>query len=121
MILNFAAINIDSRRILLGNDSWLETGAPKKSMSLLAMHQFDHDMSASLGFYYTGEYQQLCCEEDLQDIRRRFDLVIAKTVWLGGTRADLKLVFQNITDEEVSTRLLNNYDRQGYVSLGVKF
>jgi len=78
LIFNFAAISLDAKHITFGNNSWIETGAPQKNMSALAIQKFGGDITASLGFYYTGNYQQLCCETDQQGVRRRFDLVLTK-------------------------------------------
>lgn len=121
LVLNLAVINIDARQVILGDDIWYESGAPQKSMSVLLMHDFPANTSASLGYYYTGLYQQLCCEASMQAPRKRLDLVVSRNFRMSGYNAELKLVLQNITDDEVETRLLNNYERQGYVSLGVKF
>lgn len=119
IIANFAVINIEARNLLAGNADWLETGAPQRSLSFLAMHKFTKAIHASLAYYYTDSYQQLCCESQQQGARRRLDFTLSRRFKMGDSHADVKLVLQNITDDEVTTLLLNNYQRQGYISLSV--
>ena len=84
------------------------------------MHPFTGSINGSLGYYYTGRYQQLCCELQQQAPRRRVDVKRSKAFKLEGHNARLNFILQNITNEQVSTILLNNYDRQGYISFSVE-
>lgn len=119
-ILNYARTKIDAGNLVYGQPAWYETGAPEDSASLLIMHDFGKNINGSLGYYYTGSYQQLCCEESIQDRRERLDLTLSKTFKLGGYDSKIKLVLQNVTNHKVNTRLLNNYDRQGYISFSME-
>jgi outer membrane receptor protein involved in Fe transport len=120
IMLNYARTKIYADNLVFADASWLETGAPEDNLSLLAMHDFKNGYKGSLGYYYTGTYQQLCCEEDYQSPRKRLDLTLSRHFKLGEYNSNIKLVLQNVTNEEVETKLLNNYDRQGYISLNVE-
>lgn len=119
-ILNYARTKITAGNIVYGNASYYETGAPRDSGSLLIMHNFSNKLKGSLGFYYTGEYQQLCCEVQQQPPRNRLDLVLSKSFKWGGYNSKLKFVLQNVTDEKANTILLNDYHRQGYISFSLE-
>ena len=118
-VLNYARTKITAGNIVYGKASDYETGAPEDSGSLLIMHNFNISLKGSLGYYYTGRYQQLCCETQQQDPRRRLDLVLSKSFKWGGYNTNIKFVLQNATNEKVKTRLYNNYHRQGYISLSM--
>ena len=120
IILNYARTKITAGNIEFGNDADYETGAPKDSGSLLVMHDFPGKLKASLGYYYTGEYQQLCCEIQQQAPRRRLDLTVSKAFKFGGKNSEIKFVLQNATNEKVDTILLNNYDRQAFMSFSLE-
>lgn len=119
-IINYARTTIDADDLAYGDPGWYETGAPKDNASLLFMHDFGKSIKGSLGYYYTGTYQQLCCEVQQQAPRKRLDLTLSKQFRLNENDSTLKLVLQNITNEKVDTLLLNNYDRQGYVSFSMQ-
>lgn len=121
VLLNYARANIDANRLVVVSEpSWYETGVPDDNISLLVMHNFNNEIKGSLGYYYTGTYQQLCCESVSQSPRKRLDLILSKDFKLGGYHSNMKLVLQNVTNEEVNTRLFNNYDRQGYLSFSIE-
>ena len=121
IIFNYARTKIHADKlVIVNNPSWYETGAPEDNISLLAIHNFGNSLKGSLGYYYTGTYQQLCCEEELQTPRKRLDLTLSKAFKLGEYNSSIKLVLQNIMNEEVNARLLNNYDRQGYISFSME-
>lgn len=119
-ILNYARSISKAGNLIHGDPIWYETGAPEDIVSLLIMHNFGNKLSGSLGYYYTGSYQQLCCEIGQQDSRKRLDLTLSKTFKLAGYNSKIKLVLQNVTNEEIDTRLFNNYDRQGYISFSLE-
>jgi iron complex outermembrane receptor protein len=119
-ILSYARTKIYADDLISYKASWYETGAPEDNASLLIMHDFGKNINGSLGYYYTGSYQQLCCEEQQQAPRKRLDLSLAKEFKLGDYDSKLKLVIQNITNEEIDTLLLNNYGRQGYISFSME-
>ena len=119
-ILNYARTKITAGNIVYGKVSDYETGAPEDSGSLLIMHNFSEKLKGSLGYYYTGEYQQLCCEVQQQDPRKRLDLVLSKSLKWGGYNSNIKFVLQNATNEKVDTILFNNYHRQGYISFSME-
>ena len=118
--LNYANTKITTDNLLYGDALDYETGTPKHNASLLLIHNFSRKLIGALGYYYTSSYQQLCCEEDQQDSRNRLDLTLTKSFKIGKHNSKLKLVLQNITDNQVETRLFNNYDRQGYVSFSME-
>ena len=118
--LNYARTIIHEGNLVWANPTWYETGTPKDIFSLLIQHEFNSKVSGSLGYYYTGEYQQICCEEDMQKPRKRLDLTLSKELKIGEYNSKIKFILQNATNEKVTTRLLNNYDRQGYISLSVE-
>lgn len=121
MILNYARTKINASKLVIVTDpSWYETGVPDDNISLLAMHNFNNGLKGSIGYYYTGTYQQLCCEAEYQEPRKRLDLTLSKNFKLGEYSSKIKLVLQNITNEKVNTRLFNNYDRQGYISFSME-
>jgi iron complex outermembrane receptor protein len=120
VILNYARTNIEAEHVEYAKPVWYETGAPKNNASLLLMHDFSKSINGSFGYYYTGTYQQLCCEVQQQAPRKRLDLTLSKKFKLAENNSRLKLVLQNITNEKVDTLLLNNYDRQGYVSFSME-
>ena len=119
VVFNYARTKISAGDLLFGQPFWYETGAPKDSASFLFMHNFANKVKASAGYYYTSSYQQLCCESDQQDPRKRLDFTLSKLFKLGKYYSKLKLVLQNVTNEKVETRLYNNYDRQGYISFSI--
>ena len=119
-ILNYANTKITTDNLLHGDAIDYETGTPEHNASLLLMHNFSKKTNAALGYYYTSSYQQLCCEVDQQDERKRLDFTLSKAFKIGKYNSKLKLVLQNITDNQVETRLFNNYDRQGYVSFSME-
>lgn len=119
-IMNYARTKMKADRLISFNAAWFETGAPRDNASFLIAHSFGRSMNGSLGYYYTGTYQQLCCEVQQQAPRKRIDLMLSKKFKLGENSSKLKLVLQNITNEKVDTLLLNNYDRQGYLSLSLE-
>jgi iron complex outermembrane receptor protein len=119
-LLNYARTKIRAGDLVYADPDWFETGAPKHSGSLLVMHDLGKRTKGSLGYYYSGKYQQLCCETQQQAPRKRIDLTLSRTFKLGDYNSSLKLVLQNITNEKVDTILLNNYDRQGYISFGME-
>jgi len=118
--LNYARTKIKAGNLPYGNATQYETGAPEDIISLLIMHNFGNKLSGSLGYYYTGSYQQLCCETDQQDSRKRLDLTLSKTFKLGKYNSKIQFVLQNATNEKINTRLFNNYDRQGYISFSLE-
>ena len=113
IILNYAKTKIDSIKQIIGNAAAYETGTPEDIISLLIMHNFRNKFKGSAGYYYTGSYQQLCCEADQQAPRNRLDLTLTKSFKLAGYNSNIKFVLQNVTNEKIDTRLYNNYDRQG--------
>ena len=120
-----AKLNYANTKIKAGNQQHAtayryETGGPENIVSILIQHDFGEKVNGSLGYYYTGRYQQLCCEVHQQDPRKRIDLTLSKSFKWSGYNSKVKLVLQNVTNEEVSTRLFNNYDRQGYISLSLE-
>lgn len=120
IILNYARANISAGNLIFADASDLETGTPKNSGSLLFMHDFNQKLKASLGYYHTGEYQQLCCESQQQSPRNRVDLTLSNSFkWLG-YKSKIKFVLQNALNEKTETLYLNNYHRQGYISLGME-
>ena len=119
-ILNYANTKITTDNLLYGDAIDYETGTPEHNTSLLLMHSFSKKMDAALGYYYTSSYQQLCCEVDQQDERKRLDFTFSKSFKIGKYNSKMKLVLQNITNNQVETRLFNNYDRQGYVSFSME-
>ena len=119
-IFNYARTNIKTDNSTPGNPIPYETGAPDDIISLLIIHNFGNKLSGSLGYYYTGSYQQLCCEEDQQAPRKRLDLTLSKSFKLGKHNSKIKFVLQNATNEKINTRLFNNYDRQGYISFSLE-
>ena len=120
VILNYARTKITAGNIEFGNAEDYETGVPEESGSLLVMHDFAGRIKASLGYYYTGEYQQLCCEVQQQAPRKRLDLTLSKLFKLGDQNSEIKFVLQNATNEKVDTILFNNYDRQAYISFSME-
>lgn len=120
LIFNYARTRIEAEELVHGTAIGYETGAPDDSGSLLIMHDFGNKVNGSLGYYYTGSYQQLCCEVQQQAIRSRVDLSLSKTFRLYGKNSKIKFVLQNATNEEVITILENNYDRQGYISFSIE-
>ena len=119
-IFNYARTIINEGNLVYANPTWYETGAPKDIVSLLIQHNFKNNVNGSLGYYYTGEYQQLCCEIQQQDPRNRVDLTLSKDFKIGEYNSKIKFILQNATNEKVKTKLLNNYDRQGYISLSIE-
>lgn len=117
---NYARTIISTGNLVFAEPDWYKTGAPKDIFSLLIQHNFKNRINGSLGYYYTGEYQQLCCEIQQQDPRSRVDLTLSKDFKIGKYNAKLKFILQNATNQKVETILLNNYDRQGYISLSVE-
>ena len=118
--LNYARSKIKAGTLQHGKASYYETGAPEDIVSALIQHNFGNKINGSLGYYYTGSYQQLCCEVDQQAPRKRIDLTLSKSFKWNGHSSKIKFVLQNATNEEVKTRLFNNYDRQGYISLSLE-
>lgn len=119
-ILNYANSKIKAGNLQHGNKSYYETGGPKNIISLLVNHNFESKVSSSLGYYYTGSYQQLCCEVQQQDPRKRIDLTLTKPFKWSGNNSKIKLVLQNVTNEKINTRLFNSYERQGYISFSME-
>lgn len=97
-----------------------ETAAPQNIVSLLINHSFEKKVNASVGYYFTGGYQQLCCEELQQGSRRRIDLTVSKPFKWAGYSSRIKFVIQNITNEKIKTRLFNSYERQAYISFSME-
>ena len=118
--LNYANSSIKAGNLQHANKNYYETGAPENIVSLLVNHNFGKKVSGSLGYYYTGTYQQLCCEVQQQDQRRRIDLTMSSIFKWGDYNSKIKLVLQNVTNEKTNTRLFNNYDRQGYISFSIE-
>jgi len=119
-ILNYARTTIKTGNLVFGDIIDYETSTPEDIISLLVMHNFGNNVNGSLGYYYTGSYHQLCCESTPQAPRNRLDLTLAKTFKLGEHNSKIMFVLQNATNEKVKTRLLNNYDRQGYISFSIE-
>lgn len=120
LILNYAKTKIDAVTLVNGSATSYETGAPENIISLLIMHNFNHNIKGSVGYYYTGSYQQLCCETDQQAPRNRLDITLSKLFKLAGHNSKIKFILQNATNEKTDTRLYNNYDRQGYISFSLE-
>ena len=120
VILNYAKTKIDEVNLTSGVKSGYETGTPEDIISLLIMHDFSSKLKGSVGYYYTGGYQQLCCYVDQQAPRNRLDLTLTKSFKLAGYNSHIKFVLQNATNEKIDTRLYNNYDRQGYISFSLE-
>ncbi len=118
--LNYTRSTIKAGNLPYGNPAQYETGAPEDIVSLLIMHNFGNKFGGSLGYYYTGSYQQLCCTTNQQAPRKRLDLTLSKSFKLAGYNSKIKLVLQNATNEKIDTRLYNNYDRQGYISFSLE-
>ena len=117
---NYARTTISTGNLVHGDPIDYETGAPKDIFSLLVQHGFKNKVNGSLGYYYTGEYQQLCCETQQQDPRSRIDLTLTKDFKIGEYNSKIRFILQNAANDKVKTLLLNNYDRQGYISLSVE-
>lgn len=118
--LNYAKTIINEGNLVWSDPTWYETGAPEDIFSLLIQHDFNNKINGSLGYYHTGEYQQLCCEIQQQDPRNRIDLTLSKDFKIGEYNSKIRFILQNATNEKITTRLLNNYNRQGYISLSVE-
>lgn len=119
-ILNYANSKIKADNVQHATKSYYETGGPKNIVSLLVNHNFESKVSGSLGYYYTGSYQQLCCEVHQQEPRKRLDLTLTKSFKWSGYNSKIKFVLQNVTNEKINTRLFNSYERQGYISFSIE-
>ncbi|MCW8800211.1 MAG: TonB-dependent receptor plug domain-containing protein, partial [Desulfobacter sp.] len=119
-VINYAQTNIYADDLVFAEAHWFETGTPADNASILVMHDFGKGVNGALGYYYTGTYQQLCCETQQQTPRKRIDLTFSSGFKLGENNSRLKLVLQNISNEKVDTLLLNNYERQGYISFSME-
>jgi iron complex outermembrane receptor protein len=119
-IFNYAYTKSKANKLIYSSAESYKTGTPIHNTSMLLMHKFSISLNGSIGYYYTGEMHQLCCSGDTQPSRKRLDLTLSKSFKLDKYNSKLKLVLQNITDEKVDTRLLNNYDRQGYISFSME-
>lgn len=120
VILNYAKNKIEATTLIFANAIDYETGTPDDIISLLVTHDFGNKVKSSLGYYYTGGYQQICCEEQQQAPRNRVDLTFSKSFRLSGYNSKIVFVLQNALDEKTNTKLYNNYHRQGYISLSVE-
>ncbi|MFK5915082.1 MAG: TonB-dependent receptor plug domain-containing protein [Woeseiaceae bacterium] len=118
--LNYASTKIDDVKSVLGDNSDYERGTPSDIISLLVMHDFNSKVKGSLGYYYTGSYQELCCATGQQAPRNRLDLTLSKSFEFSGYNSQIKFVLQNVTNEKISTRFDNNYDQQGYISFSLE-
>jgi iron complex outermembrane receptor protein len=102
----------------------LSGSTPKNSGSLAYSRSLDSGYSFSAAYYYQSAMQPFDRGPvDYQPIQRRTDVRVAKTLRdLGGIKADLALVIQNLFDQGytdyVSTNLFN---RRGYVMLTVNW
>lgn len=120
LVLNYAYIKAGADKTILSKPEAYETGTPKHSGSLLLVHKFNKTLNGSLGYYYTGEMHQLCCSGDIQASRKRLDVKLSKSFRINSSDAKISLILQNITDEEIETRLRNNIDRNGYLSFSME-
>lgn len=123
VILNYAKTKIDAvtySTLSGGTAIQYETGAPEDNISLLVTQNFGHKMKGSLGYYYTGSYQELSHDTKQQPVRNRIDVTVSKEFKVSNHNSKIKLVLQNITNEKVNTDLLNSYHRQGYISLSME-
>lgn len=119
-IINYANSKIKAGNLQHGTSNYYETGGPKNIISLLVNHNFESKVSGSLGYYYTGSYQQLCCEVHQQTPRKRIDLTLTKPFKWASYDSKVKFVLQNVTNEKINTRLFNSYERQGYISFSLE-
>ncbi|MEJ2142535.1 MAG: TonB-dependent receptor [Gammaproteobacteria bacterium] len=119
LIMNYAYLQPETDKVIYSDIEDYETGLPRHSGSLLLTHKFSSSVSGSLGYYYTGEMHQLCCSGDTQAQRRRIDMKLSKELRIDSSDAKISLILQNITNEQIETRLRNNIDRNGYISFSM--
>lgn len=112
-----------ARQIINSHDFFrsYSTSAPVNSLSLLAMHQFPGNFSASVGYYQQGDMKALGPGERT-DFYRRLDLRLAQAFRAGAARGEVAVVLQNLlNDNYTDFRQDNIFNKRGYLTLRLEF
>jgi iron complex outermembrane receptor protein len=88
---------------------------PERTYSALLSHRFSAGWSASIGYYRMGK-MNWPNDGDRIDPYERFDVRLAKKLRIGGDKAQIELIGQNIRNHEYNEFLADNYfERRLYV------
>lgn len=110
----FSRTSIDSTNI--AQASAYDRSAPRNSLSILGMWEFDNNYSGSLGFYKKGEHKNLAVKNDTYKPYKRVDVRLAKQFGASSRHQELAVVVQNVFDEVQESRLHNFPERRFYIS-----
>ncbi|MFP4611240.1 MAG: TonB-dependent receptor plug domain-containing protein [Thiohalophilus sp.] len=110
----FSRISIDSTNI--ASASAYDRAAPRNSLSILGMWDFNNNYTGSLGFYKKGEHKNLGVEDETYEPYKRVDMRLAKKFGASSHQQELAVVVQNVFDEVQESRLHNFPERRFYVS-----
>jgi iron complex outermembrane recepter protein len=91
--------------------------APRNSFLLFASHRFPRQVNASLAWHYTRPMQWL--EWEPINAINRLDLRLAKGLRLGGHRAQVALVGQNVLGDHLEFRRGNRFDPRFFVQFSL--
>lgn len=98
-----------------GSAEDIQRSNPNHIMSLLLMHGFSNGLDVSLGYYQVSDMHALGDGQALPT-NRRLDARIAKKFLLGGKKAEMGVVIQNLGDPYSEFRLDNSFDRRTFVT-----
>ncbi|TCV87348.1 TonB-dependent receptor plug domain-containing protein [Sulfurirhabdus autotrophica] len=93
----------------------LQRSNPNHILSLLMMHGFSNGLDVSLGYYQVSDMHALGDGQALPT-NRRLDARIAKKFLLGGKKAEMGIVIQNLGDPYNEFRWDNSFDRRTFVT-----
>lgn len=116
----FSHIQIDTRNI---SDDYANA-APANSLTLLGMHNFDNNLTGSIGMYHRTAMKPLARrsnDPETMPPHTRVDIRLARSFRTDKLMHSLAIVGQNIFNSSYFSRLNNVIDQRGYVSYKIEF
>jgi iron complex outermembrane receptor protein len=122
LLLSFAHLDIDSGRDTNKRD--YTSSVPRKTGSLLVMHNFQDGFKGSIGYYFLDELKHLDSSGLItfkMEERKQLDIRLSKQFSIGGSEAEFSGVIQNILDDYIEYNGNNLVSTRYYLSFGLKF
>lgn len=118
----FALINSDAERHEFIDQPPVnfDNATARRSMSLLALHNFENGVSLSGGYYHLSSIQWLG-NGDFQPAYNRVDLRLALPLKLRDLSGTAELIAQNIGNSHAEYMLVNEFDTRWFARLELQF
>ena len=121
LILSFAHLDMNSGKYTDIRD--YTSSVPKKSGSLLVMHNFQDGFKGSIGYYFLDKIKHLDSAglgTNKLDERKQLDIRLSRDFTIGSSEATISGVIQNVLDDYYEYHKTNLVSTRYYLNFGLK-